>query len=101
MRLMIMFDLPTETSEERKAYRKFRKDLINEGFLMLQFSVYERVCVSKTNAKFLEDRIRKITPPKGIVQAFMLTEKQYSDMHFLVGNPIEDVRNSSERTIIL
>ena len=34
-----MFDLPVETSEERKEYRKFRKNLINEGFIMIQYSV--------------------------------------------------------------
>ena len=44
---MIMFDLPVETSEERKEYRKFRKNLINEGFIMIQYSVYVRVCVQK------------------------------------------------------
>lgn len=48
MRLMIMFDLPVETSEERKEYRKFRKNLINEGFIMIQYSVYVKsLCKQK------------------------------------------------------
>lgn len=101
MRLMIMFDLPMETAEERKEYRNFRKKLINEGFLMIQFSVYERVCVTRQAAKFLESRVRKFVPTGGVVQALMVTEKQYNDMHFLVGKPIEDVRNTSDRTVIL
>lgn len=46
MRLLIMFDLPVETSKERREYRQFRKRLINEGFLMIQYSVYVRVCVT-------------------------------------------------------
>ncbi|WP_310652967.1 CRISPR-associated endonuclease Cas2, partial [Lactobacillus jensenii] len=40
MRLLIMFDLPTEPAQDRKNYRIFRKELINEGFVMIQFSVY-------------------------------------------------------------
>ena len=94
MRLMIMFDLPVETSEERKEYRKFRKNLINEGFIMIQYSVYVRVCVT-------EKRIESFLPSKGVVQSLILTEKQYNDMHFLLGKKIKEVRNSAERTIIL
>ena len=96
-----MFDLPTETTEERKEYRQFHKKLINEGFLMVQFSVYVRVCVTRQTAKFLENRIRKFLPRGGLVQSLMVTEKQYNDMHFLVGKPIDDVRNTSDRTVIL
>lgn len=101
MRLMIMFDLPVETAAERKEYRIFRKKLINEGFLMIQFSVYERVCVTRQAAIFLENRVRKFVPSGGVVQSLMVTEKQYNDMHFLVGKPIKDVRNTSDRTVIL
>ena len=32
MRVMIMFDLPTDTKEEQRLYSKFRKGLISEGF---------------------------------------------------------------------
>ena len=96
-----MFDLPTETAEERKEYCQFHKKLINEGFLMVQFSVYVRVCVTRQTAKFLENRIRKFLPRGGLVQSLMVTEKQYNDMHFLVGKPIDDVRNTSDRTVIL
>lgn len=101
MRLMVMFDLPVETSEQRRQYRIFRKKLINEGFLMIQYSVYARVCVSCQSAHFLERRISSFLPDGGKVQTLMLTEKQYSDMHFLRGEAVDDVRNSSKRTVIL
>lgn len=52
MRLMIMFDLPVLTSENRRNYRKFRKALINEGFLMMQYSIYVRVCSTKNQQNF-------------------------------------------------
>lgn len=96
-----MFDLPVETSEDRRIYRKFRKALLNEGFLMIQYSVYARVCVDRNAANFLEKRISLIAPAKGLVQTLMVTEKQYNSMHFLTGNFKKDVRNSSERTIII
>ncbi|MCK8607143.1 CRISPR-associated endonuclease Cas2 [Apilactobacillus ozensis] len=101
MRLMIMFDLPVDTSQNRRDYRNFHKKLINEGFIMVQYSVYSRVCVTKKSANFLEKRIADFAPSQGTIQSFMMTEKQYNDMHFITGKPVKDVRNSSERTIIL
>lgn len=101
MRLIVMFDLPVETSKQRRANRKFRKRLINEGFLMIQYSVYVRVCVNKKSAQFIEKRISTILPESGVIQSMILTEKQYNDMHFLLGESSKEVRNSSGRTIIL
>lgn len=96
-----MFDLPVETSQQRRDYRQFRKALINEGFIMVQYSVYVRVCVNKKSAMFMENRVQRFLPSNGLVQSLVLTEKQYNDMHFLVGSPVKDVRNSSDRTVIL
>jgi len=101
MRLMVMFDLPVETSQQRRNYRKFRKNLINEGFLMIQYSIYVRVCVSRQSARFLEKRIATFAPADGVIQTMMVTEKQYNDMHFLAGEFKKDVRNTSDRTVIL
>lgn len=101
MRLITMFDLPVETSEDRRNYRKFRKALLNEGFLMIQYSVYVRVCVSLQSARYMETRIASFAPDRGLIQTLMVTETQYNTMHFLVGEKKQDVRNSSERTLIL
>ena len=101
MRLMVMFDLPVETSKQRREYRKFHKRLIQEGFLIIQYSVYARVCVSRQSANFMEQRIKGFLPDEGLVQTFMMTEKQYNDMHFLRGKNVHYVRNTSKRTIVL
>ena len=101
MRLMVLFDLPVETSQQRKEYRHFRKVLLNEGFVMIQYSVYVRVCINKQAARFMEKRISSSIPKNGLIQTMMVTEKQYNDMHFLSGEPVDDIRNSSERTIVL
>jgi len=101
MRLMIMFDLPMITSEDRRNYRHFRKTLISEGFFMMQYSVYVRVCPNKGNARSIEQRIAAVTPPAGVVQSVMLTEKQYQAMHFIAGEPSRDLLNSAERTVMI
>lgn len=101
MRLLIMFDLPVDTSEQRRAYRTFRKQLINQGFTMIQYSVYVRVCVNRKSAQFIEKKIQCFLPQTGIVQSFMMTEKQYNDMHYLLGQKKDDVRDYSGRTVIL
>ncbi|RRK10919.1 CRISPR-associated endonuclease Cas2 [Lactiplantibacillus garii] len=101
MRLIVMFDVPMDTSEQRRAYRRFRKALIGEGFLMMQYSNYVRVCVNKKAAQFVEKRITPLAPPGGKVQTMTVTEKQYQAMHYIVGEPSTDITNSSERTIVI
>ena len=80
MRMLCMFDLPVETEEQRRAYRIFRKELIEQGFIMMQYSIYVRVCPSREYAKRLENRIKKN------LRLLCVTEKQYSDMKLLVGS---------------
>ncbi|GAK48676.1 CRISPR-associated protein Cas2 [Secundilactobacillus oryzae JCM 18671] len=101
MRLMVMFDLPVDTSADRRNYRKFRKALLNEGFVMIQYSIYVRVCVDSQSAHFMEKRIADFAPKIGLIQSMIITEAQYSQMHFILGESVQDVRNSSERTIII
>ncbi len=94
MRLLCMFDLPMESGEEKRAYRNFRRDLIKEGFVMMQYSVYVRVCPSREYANRLEKRIQKFIPEEGNVRLLCVTEKQYSDMKLLVGS-----RSTAEEAI--
>ena len=62
MRMLLMFDMPTETVDERKAYRKFRKFLINEGFIMHQFSVYSKLLLNNSASNAMLDRLKAINP---------------------------------------
>lgn len=86
MKVLCMFDLPVDTEKERKAYRNFRKNLLIEGFTMMQYSIYVRTCPSREYADRLENRIKKFIPDKGNVRLLSVTEKQYDDMKILVGN---------------
>lgn len=94
MRMLCMFDLPIEQAEEKRAYREFRKNLIKEGFIMIQYSVYVRTCPSREYGVRLEKRIRKFAPPKGNVRLISITEKQYEDMKLIVG-----CRTESEKAV--
>lgn len=101
MRILVFFDLPTETAKDRKIYSKFRKMLINEGFIMLQESVYAKLALNNSIANSIKDKIYKNKPPKGIVQMLLITEKQFSSIEYVVGDKNEDVIDNTERLIVL
>ena len=101
MRMILMFDLPTETVEDRKCYRKFRKYLIDEGFLMHQFSVYSKLLLNNTAAQALIKRLKKNNPSKGNIAILTVTEKQFSKMIYLHGDFDDSVANSDSRVIFL
>jgi CRISPR-associated protein Cas2 len=85
MRIIVFFDLPVVTKQQRKIYAKFRKFLINSGFDMIQFSVYARITRNNDDAKKYISLIDKNKPPEGSVRILTVTEKQYSSMLLLVG----------------
>lgn len=101
MRMIVFFDLPTDTAEDRTNYRHFRKLLIKSGFMMMQESVYCRLLITPTAERSLIDILRKQKPPKGIVQALVITEKQFARMEYIAGELHTDVINSDERLIVL
>lgn len=102
MRVLCMFDLPVETDVERRAYRTFRKNLIKEGFIMVQYSVYVRVCPNRDYARRLEARIQKFIPLEGNVRLLCVTEKQYADMKLLVGSrTTAETAIGTERLIVI
>ncbi len=80
MWVLVFFDLPTDTKKERKAASKFRKDLISDGFLMFQFSIYMRHCPSMESAETHIRRVKNYLPDKGQVGILSITDKQYSRM---------------------
>lgn len=86
MRLLVFFDLPVKTKKDRKAYTKFRKLLLDNGFVMLQFSVYVRICLGDDMAQAHEAHIQRHLPPRGHVRTLMITNKQYERMKILLGN---------------
>lgn len=101
MRMMIFFDLPTDTAKDRRNYNKFRKFLVNEGFIMMQESVYSKLTLNNSIVNLVRDRINKNKPPKGIVQLMIITEKQYSEIEYIVGEKDNSIIDNTERLTIL
>ena len=62
MWLMTMFDLPTISKEEKKEYIRFRKYLLREGFIQLQYSVYAKFLASRENSRKYYRYIQEIVP---------------------------------------
>ncbi len=85
MWILVFFDLPTETKSERKAYTRFRKELIKDGFTMFQFSIYIRHCPSRENRDVHVKRVKKIIPSKGHVGILSITDKQFGMIEIFEG----------------
>lgn len=85
MWVLVFFDLPTETKQERKIYAKFRKDILKDGFTMFQFSIYLRHCASMENAEVHKKRVKKLLPEKGHVGIMTITDKQFGMMEIFYG----------------
>ncbi len=101
MRMLLFFDLPTETAKDRKIYSKFRKFLISEGFIMMQKSVYSKLALNTSVVNAEKEKINKNKPPQGIVQLLTVTEKQFNEIEYIVGSATTRVLNDTERLTIL
>lgn len=87
MRILVFFDLPVKTKPERSAAAKFRNFLLMDGYHMVQFSVYARICSGTDSAATHKARLAAAVPSKGSVRMLIITEKQYSNMKILLGKP--------------
>lgn len=101
MRVVVFFDLPVLTEQNRREYRKFRTYLVKSGFLMVQESVYSKLAQNSTVAETLLENIRKNKPSSGLVQVLRVTEKQYSKMEFITGTRKSNILDTDERLVIL
>lgn len=80
MWMMVMFDLPTETAKERKSATKFRKFLLDEGFEMVQFSVYVQFTGTQENSQKFVRAIQHNNPEYGDVNILFFTDKQFANI---------------------
>lgn len=83
MWILVMFDLPTDTKQQRKHASAFRDFLLDEGFERSQFSVYARFVNGKEAYATRVNRIERHLPDSGDVQILNFTDRQYRDIiHF-------------------
>ena len=99
MRLLVFFDLPMETSKERKEYAVFHKFLIKNGFIMMQKSVYSKLVINNVTSEAVKEKVARNLPPSGIVELLEITENQFSRIEYLVGNRQSLVEESIDRLV--
>ncbi|MDG4945874.1 CRISPR-associated endonuclease Cas2 [Weeksellaceae bacterium KMM 9713] len=85
MWVMVFFDLPTEKRIDRKRATRFRKQLLDDGFGMFQFSIYTRFCASRENAQVHIKRVKSILPKNGNIAIMQITDKQFAMIELFHG----------------
>ena len=101
MRVIVFFDLPTITLEDKREYRTFRKFLLKRGFAMMQESVYSKLALNTTAVNGIVSSVKDNRPKTGLVQMMVITEKQFSKMEYVVGEKGSTIIDSDQRIIIL
>lgn len=99
MRLIVFFDLPTQTDKDLIEYRKFRNFLIKNGFIMMQKSVYSKLVLNNNSSNLLKKQVYKNIPKDGLVQLLQITEKQYSSIEYLIGSSQNKIIDSNKRIL--
>lgn len=89
--LIVAFDLPVGTKQQRKTASGFREWLKDDGYQMLQFSVYVRACVTFARQETHTDRVKKNLPPEGSVRVIFVTRAQWERSIVLHGSPAAEV----------
>ena len=95
----MFFDLLTETLENKRDYRHFRRYLIKNGYIMLQQSVYAKLALNKTVANAALAGLRSNKPNAGDIQVLTITEKQFQKIEYILGERTTDIINTDERFI--
>lgn len=101
MWLFVFFDLPVGTKEDRRRATRFRQFLVNDGYEMLQFSIYTRLCRGQDTMEKHIVRVQRNLPPRGSIRTLPVTDRQYGRMKILVGErkPHESV--ATQQLILL
>lgn len=101
MWVFVFFDLPVGTKTERRNATKFRNFLINDGYDMMQFSVYNRVCRGQDAVDKHLARLTKNLPPRGSIRALQVTERQFARMKTLVGDVKQHEKTATDQLVLL
>jgi len=88
--LVVAFDLPVVEKEQRKAAHDFREFLLDDGYSMMQFSVYVRACVSFARQETHLERLKKNLPSEATVRAVYVTRAQWEQSFVIHGKPAKE-----------
>ena len=96
-----MFDLPVTDKKARKAYTQFRKALLKEGFMMLQFSVYARYCPTEEASDVYRRRVQGSLPDEGRVRLLAITDRQFGKMEVFDGKTRQRVEDPPQQLLLV
>ena len=101
MRIIVLYDLPTLTKKNRQDFHSFHKYLLGNGYYMLQFSVYVKLCHTFDYAQESAQKLEQNYPEVGNVKYFIITEKEFRNMKMIVGKKSlqEKIKNIDYLTI--
>ena len=100
MWVMVLFDLPVATKEERRAYTQFRDFLLDHSFTMAQYSVYIRHTTGRDQLAPIIRAIENAVPPEGKVDILQFTDRQYADIVSLRGRRRDDSRENPDQLVM-
>lgn len=83
--MLVFYDLPVTTPKYRRIYTLFRRFLLNDGYVMVQFSIYARLIHGMSSVDKHLTRIRQNAPMEGSIRCMVVTEKQYTSMIIITG----------------
>lgn len=101
MRLIILFDMPVQTKEQKREYVKFRDYIMDDGFLMLQYSVYIRMCPNDFSVGKHIARIKAFKPKFGNIRIIKVTENQFVNMEIIHGEKLEQEKADLSEDLIV
>jgi CRISPR-associated protein Cas2 len=101
MWLMVFFDLPVKTKPQRGKASRFRQFLKNDGYIMLQLSVYARVCRGQDAVDKHIRRVRTSLPEEGSVRTLQVTDKQYGRMELMLGTAPKTEQTGPSQMVLL
>jgi CRISPR-associated protein Cas2 len=99
--LFVFFDLPVGTKGERRSATRFRNFLKDDGYMMLQLSVYARVCRGEEAVDKHLQRVTKNMPRRGSIRALQVTDKQYARMKLMLGEAKKNEKVAPQQMVLL
>ena len=75
---LVMFDLPVETKKQRREATRFRHDLLDWGFSMIQFSVYAKYWPTGGVDHATIRAVKGWLPEGGQVRVLAVTDRQWA-----------------------
>ena len=99
--LFVLFDLPVGTKPQRRDATRFRNFLKDDGYFMLQYSVYARVCRGEDGAMKHIARVTRNLPSTGSIRALQVTDRQYGRMRLLLGEARPTEKAGSAQLVLL